>query len=69
MESLALVAVLATIVAWCVLAGRLQQGGLTAPIVFVACGWVFADVFGLFDLEVEPELVKVIAEVDRKSVV
>ena len=63
MESLALVAVLATIVAWCVLAGRLQQVGLTAPIVFVAGGWVFADVFGLFDLEVEPELVKVIAEV------
>ena len=37
--------------------------GLTAPIVFVACGWVFAEVFGMFDLEVEPELVKVIAEV------
>ncbi len=63
METSALVVVLATIVAWCVLAGRLQQGGLTAPIVFVACGWVFADVFGMFDLEVEPELVKLIAEV------
>ena len=63
METLALVAVLATIVAWCVLAGRLQRVGLTAPIVFVACGWVFADVFGLLDVEVEPELVKVIAEV------
>lgn len=63
MDSLALTAVLAAIVTWCVLAGRLQPAGLTAPIVFVACGWVFADVFGLFDLEVEPELVKLIAEV------
>ena len=49
--------------AWCVLAGRLKLAGLTAPIVFVACGWVFADVFGLFDLEVVPELVKLIAVV------
>ena len=63
METSALAAVLATIVAWCVLAGRLQQLGLTAPIVFVAAGWVFADVFDLFELEVEPELVKLIAEV------
>ena len=63
METSALVAVLATIVAWCVLAGRLQQLGLTAPIVFVAGGWVFADVLGLLELGAEPELVKVIAEV------
>lgn len=63
METSALVAVLATIVAWCVLAGRLQQLGLTAPIVFVAGGWVFADVLGLLELEAEPELVKVVAEV------
>ena len=63
MEAIALTTVLATIVAWCVLAGRLQEAGLTAPIVFVAAGWIFADVFDLFDLEVEPELVKVIAEV------
>jgi sodium/hydrogen antiporter len=63
MESLSIAAVLATIVAWCVLAGRLQPAGLTAPIVFVTAGWVFAEAFGMFDLEVEPELVKVIAEV------
>lgn len=63
METSALSAVLVTIVAWCVLAGRLQQLGLTAPIVFVAGGWVFADVLGLLELEAEPELVKVVAEV------
>ncbi len=63
MEAVALTTVLATIVAWCVLAGQLQHAGLTAPIVFVAAGWIFADVLDLFNLEVEPELVKVIAEV------
>ncbi|GGU20880.1 cation:proton antiporter [Nocardioides albus] len=63
MGTLAVSAVLATIVVWCVLAGRLQARGLTAPIVFVAAGWFFADVLGLLDLEVEPELVRVIAEV------
>lgn len=63
MESSALLAVLVTIVAWCVLAGRLQQLGLTAPIVFVAGGWVLADVLGLLELGAEPELVKVIAEI------
>ena len=31
--------------------------------MFVTAGWVFAEAFGMFDLEVEPELVKVIAEV------
>ena len=63
MEAIALTTVLATIVGWCVLAGRLQEAGLTAPIVFVAAGWMFAEGLDLFDLEVEPELVKVIAEV------
>ena len=63
MEAFAIAAVLATIVAWCVLAGRLQPIGLTAPIVFVAGGWLFAEGFDLFDLAVEPELVRLIAEV------
>ena len=57
MEALAIAAVLATIVAWCVLAGRLQPAGLTAPIVFVAAGWLFTEGIDLFDLDVEPELV------------
>jgi len=63
MEAFAIATVLATIVAWCVLAGRLQPAGLTAPIVFVAAGWLFAEGFDLFDLDVEPELVRLIAEV------
>lgn len=63
MDVLSLTVVLATIFGWCVLSNRLERPGLTAPIVFVAAGYVFAETFDLFDLGVEPELVKVIAEV------
>ena len=61
MEVLALSLVLTTIVGWCVLAGRLERVGFTAPIVFVAAGFVFAEGFDTLDLGPEP--VKVIAEV------
>ena len=63
MTALSLTLVLATIFAWCVLAGRLQRVGLTAPIVFVTVGFVLAEGFEILDLAIEPELVKVIAEV------
>ncbi len=63
MEDLAIAAVLATILVWCVLAGRLQPAGLTAPIVFVAVGWLFTEGFHLFELDIEPELVRLVAEV------
>ena len=62
MEALPLSLALATIFGWCLLSGRLGPAGLTAPIVFVACGYVLAEVFDL-DLGGEPELVKAIAEV------
>ena len=63
MEVLSLTLVLATIFGWCVLASRLQRAGLTAPIVFVTAGFVFAEGLDILDLAVEPHLVKVIAEV------
>ena len=63
MEVLTLTLVLATVFGWCVLATRLQGLGLTAPIVFVAAGFVFTEAFDLFDVGVDHELVKVIAEV------
>ncbi len=63
MEVLTLTAVLATVFGWCLFANRLGRVGLTAPIVFVAAGYVFAEVLGTLELDVEPELVKVIAEV------
>lgn len=63
MEVLSLTAALTTIVCWCVLARRLEDHGLTAPIVFVAAGFVLDQGFGLFDLGVEPALVKLVAEV------
>ena len=44
MDVLAPTVVLATIFGWCVLANRLQRAGLTAPIVFVTAGFVFAEV-------------------------
>ncbi len=63
METVALTAVLATMFAWCVVANRLQRVGLTAPIVFIAAGLLFAEGFDILDLQAEPHLVKVIAEV------
>ena len=63
MDALSLTVVLATMSGWCLLAGRLQRAGLTAPIVFVTAGFVFAEGLAILDLAVEPHLVKVIAEV------
>jgi sodium/hydrogen antiporter len=63
MEVLSLTLVLTTIFGWCVLANRLQRVGLTAPIVFVAAGFVLAEGLELLDLTLEPHVVKVIAEV------
>ena len=63
MEALPLSLVLATIFGWCLLAGRLGRVGLTASIVFVTAGFVFAEIFDTLDLGAEPELVKAIAEV------
>jgi sodium/hydrogen antiporter len=63
MEALVVVMVLATIIGWCALAGRLERSGLTSPMVFVAAGCLLAAAFELGDHPPEPELVKVIAEV------
>lgn len=63
MGPLALSLVLATVVGWCLLAGRLGRFGLTAPIVFVAAGLALSEVFDPPGLEAEPHLVKVLAEV------
>ncbi|PUB26822.1 sodium/proton antiporter (CPA1 family) [Promicromonospora sp. AC04] len=63
MEILPVCVALATIFVWCALAGRLERTGLTAPIVFVAAGFVLVEVFDPHDLGLEPELVKLIAEV------
>jgi sodium/hydrogen antiporter len=63
LSALSLTVVLATIFGWCVLAGRLQRVGLTAPMVFVTAGFMLAETFEILDLAIGPELVKVIAEV------
>jgi sodium/hydrogen antiporter len=55
--------VLATIFVWGVFSSRAARFGLSAPMVFVAAGFVYAEGIGLLELHAEPELVKVIAEV------
>jgi NhaP-type Na+/H+ or K+/H+ antiporter len=61
--AVAVVLVLATIVAWCVVAARVEARGLTAPIVFVAVGFVLGTALDLADHPPETEVVRVIAEV------
>jgi NhaP-type Na+/H+ or K+/H+ antiporter len=62
-DAVAVVLVLATIVAWCVVAARVEARGLTAPIVFVAVGFVLGTALDLADHPPETEVVRVIAEV------
>jgi len=62
-DALALTLTLAGIVAWCLLARPLHHVGLTAPIVFVVGGLGLALLAGPFDAAVEPDVVRLIAEV------
>ena len=59
----AVTVVLATVFFWCVFSSRAERTGLSVPIVFVTAGFVYAEVIDVFDPAVEPELVKLIAEV------
>jgi sodium/hydrogen antiporter len=63
MDVLPVVLVLVTVFGWCLLAGLLARAGLTAPIVFVAAGFVLERGFVVLDLAAEPHLVKAVAEV------
>jgi NhaP-type Na+/H+ or K+/H+ antiporter len=63
MEAPAVTAVLVTVFGWCVLAVRLERVALTAPIVFVAAGLSFSGIGGLPKAAIDPEVVKVVAEV------
>ena len=63
MDALALSLVLATIVLFGAFAARVGAAFLTAPIVFVTAGFVYAEVLGVLDLETEVEPVKVLAEI------
>lgn len=63
MSAESLTVILAAIFLWSVFSTRLERFGLSAPIVFVAAGFVFSELFHLLHFDGEPELVKVIAEV------
>jgi sodium/hydrogen antiporter len=58
-----LAVVLATVFLWGVLSARAAQADLSAPIVFVAAGFVYADVFDVLEFAGGHELVKLVAEV------
>jgi sodium/hydrogen antiporter len=55
--------ILATVYLWCVFSSRAERVGLSAPIVFVTAGFVYAEIFDVLQLDTGPELVKLIAEV------
>jgi NhaP-type Na+/H+ or K+/H+ antiporter len=63
MSVAAMTTVLAAILGWCVFSKRLERVGLSMPIVFVTVGLVFTELLHVFDFDVEPELVKLVAEV------
>ena len=55
--------ILATVFLWSVFSARLGRAGVTSAMVFVGAGFVFAEAFDVLHVSVEPELVKVVAEV------
>jgi sodium/hydrogen antiporter len=63
LDALAVSIVLVTIIVWCAVASRFAGTVLTAPIFFVASGFVYAEVVGVLDLEPHYEPVKLLAEV------
>ncbi|HET6654549.1 MAG TPA: cation:proton antiporter [Nocardioides sp.] len=63
MDALSISVVLATIVLFGAFAARVGAVFLTAPIVFVTAGFVYAEVLGILELEAEVEPVKLLAEV------
>ena len=63
MDVVALTLVLATVFLWGVFSVKAGSALLTAPIVFVAAGYLYADVFDVLQLEVETEPVKLVLEV------
>jgi sodium/hydrogen antiporter len=63
MDALSASVVLATILLFGAFAARVGAAHLTAPIVFVTAGFVYAEVLGLLELDTEVEPVKLLAEV------
>jgi sodium/hydrogen antiporter len=63
MDATSVTVVLATVFLWGVFAARLERARLSAPIVFVAAGFLYAEVFHVLELDVERELVKLVAEI------
>jgi sodium/hydrogen antiporter len=63
MDAAAVTVVTLLVFAWGLLSARLGRARLSAPIVFVAAGYVLAEVFDVIGADVSHEVVKVLAEV------
>jgi sodium/hydrogen antiporter len=55
--------ILTTVYVWCVFSSKASRVGLSAPIVFVVAGFVYAEIFNVSGLETGHEVVKLVAEV------
>ena len=55
--------ILATVFLWSVFSAALGRAGISSAIVFVAAGFALTEIFDVLHVPVEPELVKVVAEV------
>jgi NhaP-type Na+/H+ or K+/H+ antiporter len=62
-ETTAVTLVLGTVFFWGVVSARAERVHLSAPMVFVAAGFLFAEPLGVLDLDVEQEPVKIVAEI------
>jgi len=55
--------ILATVFLWSVFSAAFGRAGISSAIVFVAAGFALTEIFDVLHVPVEPELVKVVAEV------
>ncbi len=63
MDASAVTVVTLLVFAWGLLSARLGRADLSAPIVFVAAGYLLAEVFHIIEADVSHEVIKVLAEV------
>ena len=63
MDASAVTLVTLLVFAWGLLSARLGRADLSAPIVFVAAGYLLAEVFHVIEADVSHEVIKVLAEV------
>ena len=63
MDAAAVAVVMLVVFAWGLVSARLGRADLSAPIVFVAAGYLLAEGLGVLETDVSHEVIKVLAEV------